>query len=135
MPKAVSSRGYAKGSGEIDHLTTQFFYDDVPLVTAEGGWAMSEGFGFNMLYTVNFEKATADYDLLREQPLRLSQDGQMQPIDCGPGYGYEAELRYFVDCVSKGERPTRVTADDAVRSLKIVEAEVKSVRSGEIVRL
>jgi predicted dehydrogenase len=135
MPKAVSTRGYPKASGEFDHLSTQYFYDDVPLVTAEGGWAMSDGFGFNMQFTVNFENATADYDLPREQPLRLTHNGTTESIDCGSGFGYAAELRYFVECVKKGEKPTRVTAEDAVRSMRIVEAEVKSARSGEIVRL
>ena len=32
---------------------------------AEGTWAMTKGFGFNMSYTVNFERATADYDMAR----------------------------------------------------------------------
>jgi predicted dehydrogenase len=135
MPRALSSRGYSKTSGEIDHLSTQFFYDDIPLVTAEGGWSLADGYGFSMQYTVNFESATADFDLAREQPLRLSQNGQTEAVDAGPGFGYAAELRYFLDCVKTGQRPTVVTADDAVRSLRLVEAEVKSIRSGEIVRL
>ncbi len=135
MPKAVSSRGYAKESGEIDHMSTHYIYDDIPLVVAEGGWAMTEGYGFTMQYTVNFEKATADYDLAREQPLKLSQAGKTEPIDCGPGFGYAAELRYFLDCVGNKQKPTVVTADDGVRSIRIVEAEVKSARSGENVKV
>ena len=135
MPRAVSSRGYTKTSGEIDHLSTHFIYDDVPLVVAEGGWSLSEGYGFTMQYTVNFENATADYDLSREQPLRLTKGAQTEAIDAGPGFGYAAELRYFLDCVRKKQRPSVVTADDAVRSIRIVEAEVKSARSGEVVRL
>jgi len=135
MPKAVSSRGYAKTSGEIDHIATQFIYDDVPLVTAEGSWCLADGYGFTMQCNVNFENATADFDLAREQPLRLSENGRTEPIDCGPGFGYAAELRYFVDCVKKGQKPTVVTGDDAVRSIKIVEAEVQSARSGQMVRI
>lgn len=135
MPKAVFSRGYTKASGEIDHLSTQFMYDDIPIVTAEGGWVLADGYGFTMQYTVNFENATADFDLARPEPLKLSQGGKSEAIDAGPGFGYAAELRYFIECVSKGQKPTTVTADDAVRSLKLVEAEVKSCRSGEIVRL
>ena len=96
---------------------------------------LADGYGFTMQYTVNFENATADFDLAREQPLKLSQGGKNEPIDCGPGFGYAAELRYFVDCVKKGQKPTVVTADDGVRSIKIIEAEVKSARSGELVRL
>ena len=135
VPKAVWSRGYTKTSGEIDHIVAQFIYDDVPLVSAEGGWCLADGYPFSMQYTVNFENATADFDLSREQPLRVTQNGQTTTIDCGQGYGYAAELRYFIDCVKKNERPSVVTADDAVRSIKIVEAEVKSARTGEIVRI
>jgi len=28
--------------GQPDHLSTQYFYDDVPLVVADGGWAFAE---------------------------------------------------------------------------------------------
>jgi predicted dehydrogenase len=135
MPRAVTSRGYSKTSGEIDHIATQFLYDEVPLVVAEGGWCLQDGYGFTMQYTVNFERATADYDLAREQPLKLTSGGKTEPIDAGPGFGYAAELRYFLDCVSKGERPSVVTADDGVRSIRIVEAEVSSARSGETVKV
>jgi predicted dehydrogenase len=136
MPKAVSSRGYSKSTGEIDHLSTQFIYDDVPLVTAEGGWCLAEGYGFSMQYTVNFENATADYDLARgDQSLKLTAGGKTEPVDAGPGFGYAAELRYFLECITKGEKPSVVTADDGVRSIRIVEAEVKSARSGDMVKL
>jgi predicted dehydrogenase len=137
MPTAVSSRGYSRATGEIDHLSTQFFFDDVPLVTAEGGWAFSDGYGFTMQYTVNFETATADFDLSRGagKTLRLTQYGKCEPVDAGKGFGYAHELRYFLECVAKGDKPSIVTADDAVRSVRLVEAEVKSARTGEFVRL
>jgi predicted dehydrogenase len=132
MPRAVRSVGYAKTSGEIDHLSTQYLYDNIPLVHAEGGWCLADGYGFSMQYTVNFETATADFDLARgEQPLKLITNGKSETVDCGPGYGYAAELRYFLNCIRTGEKPSVVTADDGVRSLKIVEAEVASARSGK----
>jgi predicted dehydrogenase len=132
-PKALFARGYSKTSGEIDHVTTQFFYDDVPHVTAEGSWCMADGFGFKMLYTVNFENATADFDLAREQPLLLSRGGKTEPVTCEAGAGYEFELRYFIDCVKRGERPSVVTAEDGVACLKLIDAERESVKGGKIV--
>ena len=132
-PKGVFSRGYSKTSGELDHLSTQFFYDDVPHVTAEGSWCMADGFGFKMQYTVNFDTATADFDLAREQPLLLSRGGKTEPVVCEPGAGYEAELRYFINCVKSGERPNVVTADDGVMSIKLIDAERESVRSGKVI--
>ena len=64
-PHGVFSRGYTKTSGEIDHIITQYFFDKYPLVVAEGGWCQADGWPFAMKYTVNFERATADYDSSR----------------------------------------------------------------------
>src|SRR5690606_3243667 len=88
MPKGVFSRGYSEKTGQIDHVSTQYLYDNIPLVQAEGGWVMSDGFGFHMLYTVNFERATADFDIGRKDPLIVSENGKQAPIDCGPEHGY-----------------------------------------------
>src|SRR5438046_3579888 len=105
MPRAVRSRGYSKISGEIDHISTQYLYDDVPLVHAEGCWCLANSYGFTMQYTANFEKATADFDLSRgAESLKLTYNEKTQAVDCGPGYGYAAELRYFLDCIRKREK-------------------------------
>jgi predicted dehydrogenase len=88
-----------------------------------------------MRYTANFESATADFDLGREKPLMLYQNGKAEAVECAPEFGYVGELRYFIDCVTRGEKPSVVTVDDAVRSIRIVEAEVRSARSGTLVSL
>ena len=129
-PNVVSSRGYAGPSGKIDHVMTQYLYDDVPLVNAEGGWAFSEGFGFAMRYRINFERATVEYDSGRADPLMLYIAGNAKPIDCGGSDGYVEELKYFIQCIEKNTPPSIVTAEDAVRSIRVIEAERQSVESG-----
>jgi predicted dehydrogenase len=96
---------------------------------------LADGFGFSMRYTVNFENATADFDLARKDPLLLTTGGKTASVDAGPGHGYEPEVRYFVDCVAKGKKPAIVTADDGLQSVEIIEAEVESVRTGQTVKL
>jgi predicted dehydrogenase len=135
MPKGVFSRGFSKPTNQIDHLVTQYLYDDVPVVMAEGSWAQADGYGFTMRYTITFENATADYDLGRSDTLLLYQGGKAEPIRTQGGTGYEAELGYFVNCIKKGEKPSVVNASDAVPGLKIVEAEGKSIREGKVVSL
>jgi predicted dehydrogenase len=136
MPRAVASCGYSKTTEGVDHIVTRYFYDDTPIVVAEGGWCMDDGFGFNMSYTVNFENATADYDLSRgDDPLLLSSGGEKQPITCEGGTGYEGELAYFAECLIAGTPPTTVTAEQAAESIRIVEAEVASIASGAPVEL
>jgi predicted dehydrogenase len=134
-PDGVFSRGYSKTSGRTDHIVTEYLYDREPaVVSAEGSWCMANGFAFTMRYTVNFEQATADFDVARDHQLTVSQDGKAEIIDLA-GDGYEAELAYFVDCVQAGRTPTFVTADDAVTGMKILEAEQRSIESGAVERL
>jgi predicted dehydrogenase len=135
LPKAVFSRGYAKDTSHIDHVVTQYLYDDIPLVVAEGSWALQAGFGFSMQYTVNFEHATAVFDLAAESALTLIQAGEKKPVDLPEGMGYDHEIRYFLDCIAKGEAPSVIDPVSAVTSVRIVEAEVESIRSGQSVRI
>ena len=133
-PRGVFSRGYTGQSGEVDHVVTQYLYDGphrgTPLVTAEGAWTMAAGFAFTMQYTVVFERATADYGLGRKDTLRLYADGKSQAVPHAAHDGWTGELGYFLECVKTGTRPQRVTADDAVAGLQIVEAERRSIDSG-----
>ncbi len=132
-PTGVYSRGYTKTSGEIDHILTHYLFDSGILVSAEGGWCLADGYPFAMKYTVNFENATADYDSSRsDAPLLVYQQGKTQTIETAKGDGFEAELRYFVECVRTGARPRRMTAEDAVIGLRVIEAEKKSVATGQV---
>lgn len=136
MPKAVTSVGYSKPTDAVDHLVTRYHYDDVPMVVAEGGWAMTEGFGFSMRYTVNFEKATATFGEEGDTPLRLVVEGKdPEFVKLDEAMGYELEIKYFMDCVKNGTAPERVTMMDAANAVKIVEHEVKSVQEGGTVAL
>jgi len=96
---------------------------------------MDAGWPFSMRYTVNFERASADYDSSRSPTLLLFAGGQKEEMAVSNQDGYAGELRYFVNCVSSGQKPDRVTAVDAVVGLEIIEAEKKSVETGDLVRM
>ena len=95
---------------------------------------MADGFAFTMRFTANFDQATVDYEVGREHSLVVSANGKAEAVDL-PGDGYEAEIRYFLDCVREGRKPARVTAEDAVVGLRVIEAEQRSVESGKIERV
>ena len=96
---------------------------------------MADGFGFRMDYCVNFENATAEYLMPRDEPLVVYQDGEATPVAFDEPDGYYAELAYMVECIEAGKAPSIVTPADALESLMIVEAECRSVETGETVRL
>ena len=96
---------------------------------------MTPGFGFNMSYTVNFERGTADYDLARgPEALRVFEPGNSpRTVSCEGPDGYVRELRHMVEAVQTGTPPSVVTAQDALSAVEICEAEEESVRFQKIV--
>jgi len=132
MPQAVHSLGYSKNTNCIDHVVTQYIYEDIPIVIAEGGWTMTEGFPFTMQYTVNFERATANFDFARKEKLLLSmRGGQTNSITLRDELGYDNEIDYFISCVATGKSPKRVTLTDGVNAINVVEAESRSIVDGK----
>ncbi len=136
-PKAVFSTGLTRYSGAIDHVVTQYEVEAGATVSAEGSWLMTPGWGFNMSYTVNFERATADFDSARgADALKLTEEGQpTRTVPLEAGDGYERELGHMIASIQSSLAPTIVTASDAVSAVEICEAEEKSVALGQKVML
>lgn len=131
-PRRVFAQGYTKYTGAIDHVVAQYEVASGAIVHAEGSWAMSPGFGFSMGYTVNFENATADYDLVRapDNLLRLFRPGMpAETVKCPGPDGYAGELQHIVDAILSGRAPTVVTMEDGLTSVEICEAEERSIES------
>jgi predicted dehydrogenase len=98
---------------------------------------MTAGHGFNMAYTLNFEKATVDFDLSRgAEALKVFEEGKKPRVmHCKGADGYVGELRHMIDSIQAGKAPTIVTPQDALSAVQICEAEEKSIRTGKPVRL
>ncbi|MEI6194157.1 MAG: Gfo/Idh/MocA family oxidoreductase [Verrucomicrobiota bacterium] len=134
-PQGVFSTGVTGAGGVINHVVTQYHFPAGPAVCAEGSWLLASG--FNMGFTLLCERAALDFDLSRGGgALRVDAAGKKsRTIKLAGGDGYDAEVRYFVDCVARGQRPEIVTARDALTALQICEAEEKSVRTGRLVKI
>ena len=83
---------------------------------------------------MNFERATADYDIVRgKDALRLAEEGQgSKVITCEGADGYVGELKHIVECVRTGKPPTVVTAQDGLVSVEICESEERSVKERRV---
>lgn len=136
MPRAVSSFGTPGPGGGLAHIVTRYEYDDEKLVVAEGGWAMMPGYGFQMRFHVVLERATIDFDFSRKPALRLCPaEGETLTPDCGAGDGYEREIAHFAARLRGETLSAVITPEEALDSLRIVEAEGRSVESGQKVCL
>jgi predicted dehydrogenase len=132
IPNAVYSSG-AKGPGDgLLHIVTQYLYDDDMAITAEGSWAMTPTFGFEMSFNIMIEKATIVYDLTREPALKVcpTEGGTFTP-EVQKGDGWLLEIEHFSRAV-KGEKVEPITTLEQSRdSVRIVEAEKESAGKKE----
>jgi predicted dehydrogenase len=136
MPKEVFSRGTKGPSGDYDHIVTSFIYNDDRVVTAEGGWIMKPGFGFEMSFNVMLESATISYDCTRSPTFKIAPaKGDVIIPKAAKGDGYSIELEHFIKAISGKSVPKIITPKDSLNSVKIVLAEKKSCTTDKKVAL
>lgn len=135
-PKAVSSVGSVGGTTDrgVDHVVTNYYYpkSKVEAVTAIGAWHQHKTWPFYMGYTAVFEQGTLDFDIQRSQPIMLYTDDAAQEVTVGSTDGWFEEIQYMVDCVAKGEKPRLNMIASTETTMKIVQAEQRSVKSGQV---
>ena len=132
QPRSVLSSAVINANHGLDHITTFYNYAPGKLIQAEGAWEYHAGFPFTMAFRIAMEKATlylAGSDLIL-----CPAGGSPRKVPLEAGDGYYHELKHFVDCIRRNRVSTVVPPESALRSVQLVEAEVKSARSGKIVR-
>lgn len=136
MPKEVFSRGVKGPSGDYDHIVTSFIYNDGKVITAEGGWIMKPGFGFEMSFDVMLEKVTISYDCTRSPVFKIAPaKGEVIIPKISKGDGYSIELEHFIKAVSGESVSKIITPKDSLNSVKIVLSEKKSCAAATKVAL
>lgn len=123
-------------SGTSQHLTTHYRFADGPgHVVAEAAWDLNPNAGFRMRYLVNFERATADFDLAQPQQLMLHHADGSRAINVANCTGYDGEIRHVLDAIAGKAKSLTATLDEAVLVMRTLEAERKSVDAQTIQRI
>ncbi len=134
-PKAVCSTGAIGPSGGYDIVETVYVYEDKISVCSGANMALPPAFGFEMRYLASFEKgclafSSANTPALMEIAESSSTHPELRHTD-----GYHEELAYLVKCIENDELPGVVTPESAAFSIELVEAEVRSIETGQVVEL
>jgi len=136
IPKAVCAHGAVGPRGQLIHIVTQYVYGDDQVVTAEGGWGMMPGFGFEMSFNLILEKATIVYDVTRQPALRVCPaQGKVFTPQVLPQDGYVRQVEHFAKAIQGQAVPPVITLEQSRDSVKIVEAEKESIRTRERVAI
>jgi predicted dehydrogenase len=136
MPKQVFACGVKGPSKDIDHLVTSYIYKDGKVVTAEGGWVMAPGFGFEMSFNIALEKATISYDCTKQPAFKVAPvKGKVLLPKVAKGDGYSCELQHWVRLLQGQKVPTVITPKGSMDSVRLVTAEKKSCATGKPVNV
>lgn len=132
---------YARGSINVFKDATAYDYTHIILefknnaiAFIDASWIMPKNFPFSMYIEVVGEKGMASFDNFSKPSLTLYKENKV--ISETPFFedGYYRELKHFVDCVIKDREPL-VSGLEAIKSLEIALAAIKSVREKKVVNL
>ncbi len=133
-PKSVNSTASGFKKGRLDHITTSYNYPGNTTIVAEGGWDLPAGFGFNMSFNINMEKAMLQWDGVSDMMLHPIK-GKSKKVKVKSGDGYINELKDFVDAVKNNRAAKYITPEAALNNVKLLEAEMKSALTDKRVLL
>ena len=95
---------------------------------------MCPSFGFEMSFNLVLEKATIVYDCTRQPAFKVCPaQGEAFSPDVAEGDGYSQEIAHFARLISAENVSEVTTPQQACDSVRIVEAEKKSVRTGQMI--
>lgn len=134
-PEAVTATGYEDLARGIDFIFAQFHYPGKAPVLITGGWHHPKSYPFSMEFTISAEEGTLEYNSA-DRPLTVYQaDGNAVPVSLPEQDGYEAELRYFVECASAGRKPERCPPEDSATAVRLARWMLESrARGGDRVQ-
>lgn len=123
-PQRVSSTGTADNQGRVSFITTVYDFGPGLAVSTSGGFVAPESFPFQAGAFFNLEEAAVS---MGEEIMVYPSTGEPYQLETAPEDGYYWELIDFVDAVSKGHPSKVVTPGDAVASIELCLAELRSV--------
>ncbi len=133
-PRAVRSSSSGLVPGRIDHIVTCYEYPSGALIMAEGGWDYTGKYPFSASFRIAMEKASLD--LAPDGQLRLFKPGRdAEKVKIAAGDGYMPELEHFVQCIGRNRPSPIIPPEDALLSVRLVESEVESARTGKAVKI
>ncbi|MGA2742141.1 MAG: Gfo/Idh/MocA family oxidoreductase [Bryobacteraceae bacterium] len=134
-PEAVTASGYEDLGRGVDWIMAQFRYPGIGAVAISGGWHHPAAFPFSMEFTIVSDEGTLEFDSAAGKGPRLAEysaDGGEHAPDMAATDGYLAELEYFLNCATRGEKPQACPPEESAAAVKLAHLMLESRnRNGE----
>jgi len=136
IPEAVSSSATVGPHQKMLHMGTQYFYPEDIMVSAEGSWIMSDTLGFEMSFNLMLEQATLVYNSTTDPTFKVfPASGDPFTPDIPDDDGYFHQIEHFAGLLKGENLPEMTTPEQSRESVRIVLAEIKSIRRQERIHL
>jgi predicted dehydrogenase len=138
-PNSVTSfglKGFRSNSG-IDHVFSNYEYEEDMLVFSEGSWTATNGTPFEMSFQIVGEHGTIR---LSETGYKvIYEDGRVEsptPAKAGLPTGWHVEIDYLLNCIRNDIPPEDfLTIEELIDSFAIIEAEGESIRNKKSIKV
>lgn len=144
MPRTVYAVGRQLANGAWNQVLTSLDFGATK-AAAEASLLMPKGFPFTMTFRILGDRGYAEYrsggiqadpHTARTHTLAVCrEEREVEYLSCADDDPYEAEIRYFVDCLNEGRAPSIATLREARSVLQIVMAVRQSLDTGKVVTL
>ncbi len=131
MPKEVSSVA-THNKAEFESIFTRYTFDDDKVVTAHADWSFPQSFPFRSHLLVLFEKAAVE---ILGDVITVYEDEKSYEPDYDREDHFIKEFRDFIDCVVAGKESEISQAYSVMNSVKIVDAEIRSVEKKKVIKV
>ncbi len=118
-PERVSATGHEDLARGIDVIDGRMHYADGCAVVIAGGWHHPKSYPFSMEYTVTYDGGTVDYRSDGRPPRLHRADGSDEELARPEKDGYQAEIEYFVECVTESRAPDRCPPEESAAAVKL----------------
>src|SRR4029077_1658262 len=144
-PRAVYAAGVRGPTGGWDHVLTSLDYDDKKAVI-EASNALPQAFPFQMSFRLTGDTGCVDFHFggvpqvdqraaARSDLVLYRAGAEPEVLTPSSEDGYQAEIRYFVNCLLEDHAPPLATLAEAREVLGIVMAAQQSLETGRVITL
>ncbi|MGA2135115.1 MAG: Gfo/Idh/MocA family oxidoreductase [Bryobacteraceae bacterium] len=131
-PEAVTASGYEDLPRGVDWIVAQLWYPSIGAVAISGGWHHPKAFPFSMEFTIVAENGTLEYSSAGAPLAEYGAGRTGKALDLPDADGYRAELAYFLDCATRGEKPRLCPPEESAMAVQLARLILESrARNGE----
>ncbi|MBS3681898.1 Gfo/Idh/MocA family oxidoreductase [Ornithinibacillus massiliensis] len=138
---------YAVGTqnpfGAWNHIMTTLSFKGGAKAFIEASHRMPEGYPFTMAFRIQGSKQTIDFELkasenidqIKGSNFTVYDEGSKTDILIQQENAFQAELRYFIDCIENNQVNSIVPLADVLYVIRLLEAVETSLKTNQVVKV